>query len=79
MKLRHCQGSSFSSQSLMSFARRRCTLFTLTKKPASRAGFSYLRLCLTRLTTLFLLRTSLSPTSRSAQLFIQIPSSPNPA
>jgi hypothetical protein len=57
MKLRHCRGSSFSSQSLVNFARPRCTLSAITKKPASLAGFSYLRLCLTRLTTFILLPT----------------------
>ena len=79
MKLRHCRGSSFSSQSLVNFARRRRTLSATAKKPALLAGFLYLRFRLTGLTTLLLLSTLLSPTSRSAQLFIQTPSAPNPA
>jgi hypothetical protein len=56
MKLLQCPYSSFYSlQLLANFARRRRTLSAITKKPASLAGFSYLRLCLTRLTSLFLL------------------------
>jgi hypothetical protein len=57
MKLLQCLYSSFYSlQLLANFARRRRTLSASTKKPASLAGFSYLRLCLT---TLFLLPTLL--------------------
>lgn len=74
-----CPGTFFLPQPPVHFARHRCTLSTLTKKPASPAGFSYLKLRLTRLITLFLLRTSRPATSRSPQFSIQTPSSPNPA
>ena len=79
MKLRHCRGSSFSSQSLVNFARQRRTLSATAKKPALLAGFLYLRFHLTRLTTLLLRSTLLSTTSCPSQLFIQTPNSPNPA
>jgi len=68
-----------SLQLLANFARRRRTLSAITTKPASLAGFSYLRLCLTRLTSLFLLPTLLSATPRPSQLSIQTPNCPNPA
>ena len=78
MKLLQCLYSSFYSlQLLVNFARRRRTLSAITKKPASLAGFSYLRLCLTRLTSLFLLLTLLSATPRASQLSIQTPNCPN--
>jgi hypothetical protein len=80
MKLLHCLCSSFYPlQLLANFVRCRCTLSTFTKKPASLAGFSYLRLCLTSLTTLFLLPPYFPATQRSSQLSIQTPNCPNPA
>jgi hypothetical protein len=50
------------------------TLSATTKKPASMAGFLYLRLSMTRLTALFLPAAPLSRTPRSLQLTIQTPS-----
>jgi hypothetical protein len=71
MKLLQCLYSSFYSlQLLVNFARRRRTLSAITKKPASLAGFSYLRLCLTRLTTFILLPTL---TFRYPALFFSSP------
>ncbi|CAN5567433.1 hypothetical protein BH20ACI3_BH20ACI3_43120 [soil metagenome] len=58
--------------------RHRRTLSATTKKPASMAGFLYLRLSLTRLTALLLPPAPLPPTPRSIQLTIQTPSSLQP-
>jgi hypothetical protein len=80
MKLLHYLCSSFYSlHSLANFARPRCTLFAITKKPAPLAGFSYLRLYLTRLTTFILLPTLTFRYPRSSQLSFQTPNYPNPA
>ncbi len=58
-----------------SCSRRHCrTLSATAKKPASVAGFLYLRLSMTRLTALFLPAAPLSRTPRSLQLTIQTPS-----
>jgi hypothetical protein len=67
MTIRHCPGSSFYSlQPRVNFARLRRTLSAITKKPASLAGFSYFRLCLTRITPLFF---SFPATLRYTSLF----------
>jgi len=58
--------------------RQRRTLSATTKKPASLAGFLFLRLSITRLTALFLLPARASHTPCSLQLFMQTPNS-NPA
>ena len=59
MNLLHCLCLSFySPQPLVNFARPRRTLSAIAKKPASLAGFSYLPLCVTRLTTFFIHLTS---------------------
>jgi hypothetical protein len=55
--------------------RHRRTLSATAKKPASVAGFLYLRLCITRLTTLFLSAAPLSLSPHSLKLIIQTPSS----
>jgi len=55
--------------------RHRRTLSATAKKPASVAGFLYLRLSMTRLTALFLPAARASHTPRSLQLTIQTPSS----
>jgi len=59
--------------------RQRRTLSATTKKPASLAGFRYLLLSLAHLNGSFLPRPSFSLASLQTQLFIQTPSSLNPA
>ena len=74
MKLLQClYSSAYSRHSLVNLARRCRTLSAITKKPASLAGFSYLRLCLTRLTTFILLPTL---TFRYPALFSVVLSNP---
>ncbi len=76
MKLLQCLCSYFYSlQSLVNFARCRPTLSAITKKPASLAGFLYLRLIMTSFTALFLLPPRASHIPCSLQLFMQTPSS----
>jgi hypothetical protein len=71
--------SFYYFQSLVNFARHRRILSAITKKPASLAGFLLPPALPDSPHYAFSSATLLSVTSRSAQLFIQTPNSPNPA
>ena len=75
LRLRLWSSPYLSLATANSSPRLRRTLFATTKKPASLAGFRYLRLGNSHLTALFPLASPLSRSPRSLQLTIQTPSS----